>query len=257
MSTHVITGAASGIGLVTADILTRGGHRVLGVDRAGADIDADLSTAAGRDRMIAEVTARTDGRIDGIIACAGLSTPTVDTVRVNYFGAVATLEGLRPLLAGSPAPRAVAVASMASLYPPDENLLALLLDGTEDDAVARAAELAADERASQIYGTTKRALVLWLRRHAAAPEWAGAGIPLNAVAPGVIETPMVTDLIASAEARKALLEQVPMPLNGIAPPEAVGNLLAWLTGPENTHLCGQVVFVDGGSDAVLRGASTW
>ena len=30
-----------------------------------------------------------------------------------------------------------------------------------------------------------------------------------------------------------------------------------MTGEENTHLCGQVVFVDGGSDAVLRGASTW
>ncbi|WP_267907586.1 hypothetical protein [Actinotalea solisilvae] len=34
-------------------------------------------------------------------------------------------------------------------------------------------------------------------------------------------------------------------------------LLVWLVGEENTHLCGQVVFVDGGSDVVLRGDSTW
>jgi hypothetical protein len=34
-------------------------------------------------------------------------------------------------------------------------------------------------------------------------------------------------------------------------------LLAWLVSEENTHLCGQVVFVDGGSDAVIRGDSTW
>ena len=257
MSTYVVTGAASGIGLVTAEILTGRGHRVLGVDLAGSDIDADLATVAGRTSMVEAARERTDGRIDAIIACAGLSSPTVATVRVNYYGAIATLEGVRPLLAGSPAPRAVAVASMASLFPPDEELLSLLLDGSEDDAVARAAELAADERAAQIYGTSKRALALWVRRQAAGPEWAGAGIPLNAVAPGIIETPMVTDLIATEEARAALLRTVPMPLNGIARPEVVGNLIAWLTGEENTHLCGQVVFVDGGSDAVLRGASTW
>ncbi|TRW46624.1 SDR family oxidoreductase [Georgenia yuyongxinii] len=258
MSTYVVTGAASGIGLVTAEILSGRGHRVLGVDLRGSDIDADLATGAGRTAMVEQITARTDGRIDAIVACAGLSSPTTDTVRVNYYGAVATLGGLRPLLAGSPAPRAVAVVSMASIFPPDERLLALLLDGAdEESAVARAAELAADERAPQIYGTTKRALSLWLRSRAPEPAWAGAGIPLNAVAPGIIETPMTTDLIATEEAKTALLKTVPMPLNGIAKPEVVGNLIAWLTSAENTHLCGQVVFVDGGSDAVLRGASTW
>ncbi|MHB1063757.1 MAG: SDR family oxidoreductase [Georgenia sp.] len=257
MSTYVVTGAASGIGLATAEILTGRGHRVLGVDLAGSDIVADLSTDSGRASMVELVRARTGDRIDAIIACAGLSSGTTATVRVNYYGAIATLEGLRPMLTGSPAPRAVAVSSMASLFPPDDELLALLLEGTEDDAVTRAGELAADERAPLIYGTTKRALALWLRGRAASPEWAGAGIPLNAVAPGIIDTPMVTDLIATEEARAALLKQVPMPLNGIAKAETVGNLLAWLTGEENTHLCGQVVFVDGGSDAVLRGASTW
>ena len=33
--------------------------------------------------------------------------------------------------------------------------------------------------------------------------------------------------------------------------------LAWLGGLENTHLCGQVIYVDGGSDAVIRGDSVW
>ena len=40
-------------------------------------------------------------------------------------------------------------------------------------------------------------------------------------------------------------------------PEVPGHLLAWLVSEENTHLCGQLVFVDGGSDAVIRGDSTW
>jgi len=48
-----------------------------------------------------------------------------------------------------------------------------------------------------------------------------------------------------------------MPLNGIAEPIVVAHLLAWLGSDENTHLCGQVVFVDGGGDAVIRGDSTW
>ena len=68
---------------------------------------------------------------------------------------------------------------------------------------------------------------------------------------------LTADLIATAEDREALLRQVPMPLGGIAEPIVVARLLAWLGGEENTHLCGQVVFVDGGSDAVIRGDSTW
>jgi hypothetical protein len=97
----------------------------------------------------------------------------------------------------------------------------------------------------------------WLRRQAATEQWAGAGIPLNAVAPGVIATPMTADLIGTPEARHALLGLVPMPLNGIAEPIVVARLLAWLTSEENTHLCGQIVYIDGGSDVVLRGDSVW
>jgi len=258
MRTYVIPGAASGIGKATSELLQERGHAVIGVDLKDSDVDADLSTAEGRAATVESVTEKSGGSIDAIIACAGLSTPTVATAKVNYYGAVGTLTGLRPLLAGSEAPRAVAIASMASLFPPDDELLHLFLDGAEEDAIARAAVLAAnDQLSAQIYGTSKRALALWIRRHAAREEWAHAGIPLNAVAPGIIRTPMTKDLTATEEATKALLEMVPMPLNGIADAIVVARLLAWLTSEENTHLCGQVVFVDGGSDVIIRGESTW
>ena len=68
---------------------------------------------------------------------------------------------------------------------------------------------------------------------------------------------MTADLIASEEQRAAMADVVPMPLNGYMRPEVPGHLLAWLVSEENTHLCGQLVFVDGGSDAVIRGDSTW
>ena len=257
--TYVVTGAASGIGLATSALLTERGHRVIGVDLRDADVAADLSTAQGRLDLVAGVTELSGGRIDAIIANAGLAVPKAVTVAVNYFGTVATLTGLRPLLAGSAAPRAVATASMASLYPPDDVLLEALLAGDEPAALARGAELeaAGGDAANLIYGTTKRALARWVRRNAPTPDWAGAGIPLNAVAPGVVETPMTAGLTGTEDAKKALLQMVPMPLNGIFQPRDVGYLLAWLTSEENAHLCGQVVFVDGGSDAVIRGDSTW
>ncbi|GGI46810.1 NAD(P)-dependent dehydrogenase (short-subunit alcohol dehydrogenase family) [Agromyces flavus] len=257
--TYVVTGSASGIGRATADLLVERGHRVIGVDVHDADVVADLTTDDGRDALVAGVTAASDGRIDAIIANAGLATPTAKTVAVNYFGTIATLERLRPLLDGSPAPRAVATASMASLFPPDDALLDALLAGDERAAAARAAELegGTPEQGNLIYGTTKRALVRWVRRNAASPQWAGAGIPLNAIAPGVVVTAMTQDLIGTQEARDALLGMVPMPLNGIFEARDAAYLLAWLTSEENAHLCGQVVFIDGGSDAVIRGDSTF
>jgi NAD(P)-dependent dehydrogenase (short-subunit alcohol dehydrogenase family) len=257
--TYVVTGAASGIGLALAELLRERGHRVIGVDLRGTEVEVDLATAAGRADLVARVADVSGGTIDAVVANAGLATPTAATVAVNYFGSVATLEGLRPLLAGSPAPRAVATVSMASLFPPDDALLAALLEGDESLAMARGAELeaAGADAGNQIYGTTKRALSRWIRRQAPTRDWAGAGIPLNAVAPGVVVTPMTEALIQTEEARRSLLEMVPMPLNGIFEPRDVAYLLAWLTSEENAHLCGQVVFIDGGSDAVIRGDATW
>lgn len=258
MRTYVVTGSASGIGKAAADLLVERGEKVIGVDLRDADIAVDLTTPEGRDRLVAEATRLSGGTVDGVLAIAGLAAPAPATVGVNYFGMVATLEGLRPLLSASDAPRAVGVASMASLQPSDERLVELELAGDEQGALARAAELAAaSDTGNLIYSSTKVAFARWIRRSAASAEWAGAGIPLNAVAPGVILTPMVAPLLETSEGRTMIEQAVPMPLNGFAEPIVVARLLAWLAGPENSHLCGQVVFVDGGSDAVIRGDSVW
>ncbi len=257
MRTYLVTGAASGIGKATKELLIERGHRVIGADVHDADIVCDLTTPAGREALVAEAARVSGGTIDAIIANAGLSTPTPATVGVNYFGMIATLDGLRPLLAGSDAPRAVGVASMATLFPVDQALVDLMLAGDEPGALARAEEIASGETGALIYSSTKVAFARWLRRNAPSPAWAGAGIPLNAIAPGVIRTPMTDQLLETPEGREQLAQMVPMPLNGFADPIVCAYLLAWLTSPENSHLCGQVVFVDGGSDAVIRGDSTW
>lgn len=257
--TYLVTGAASGIGAATVELLTSQGHKVIGADLRGSDIKADLTTAEGRDHLVAQARELSGGRLDGVIANAGISAPIAATVKVNFFGAVATLEGLRPLLLESEAPRAVVTASMASLQPADEELLQALLDGDEDAAVARGTAL--EESGPQAgylnYSSSKQAIARWVRLNAPTADWAGAGIPLNAIAPGVVISAMTEQLTSTPEGRAQLEEQVPMPLNGWMPAESAAELLSWLTSPANTHLCGQVIFIDGGVDAVFRKDTTW
>ena len=250
--TYVVTGSASGIGYATKAYLEKQGAIVIGVDVHDADVVVDLASPDGRKEMVWEVAAKTHGVVDAVIANAGLARPEPITVSVNYFGAVATLEGLRPLLHASPAPRAAVVASMAILHPVDAGIVDACLAGDELMAIA-----AAEGKDNLIYASSKRALARWVRRHAATPEWAGAGIPLNAVAPGVILTPMVDSFVSTPEGREALSHQVPMPLGGYGEADDVAALLAWLTSPENSKVTGQVVFIDAGSDVVLRGDDIW
>jgi len=255
--TYVVTGAASGIGSATTSRLRQEGHRVIGVDLHDADVTADLSTPQGRTRMADTIADMSGGRIDAVLAIAGLNAPIPATVLVNYFGAVATLDSLRPLIAQSDAPRAAAVTSIASLHPHDDALLEACLSGDEAAALQRAQQLADQGDGYQIYSTSKQALARWIRQNAPTPSWAGAHIPLNAIAPGVVLTPMTADLVHTEQGRKQLTEQVPMPLNGPFKADTAAELLTWLTSPSNSHLCGQVIFLDGGYDALTRTDTTW
>src|SRR5262245_14786634 len=135
--TYVVTGAASGIGAATARYLKERGGRVIACDLHDADVIADLTTTQGRAALVEGVTQLSAGRIDAIVANAGGGPPET-SLSLNFFGAVATLEGLRPLLASSPAPRAVAVSSIASLRPGLSSLVEACLSMDEPAAVATA-----------------------------------------------------------------------------------------------------------------------
>jgi len=123
--------------------------------------------------------------------------------------------------------------------------------------VARELVARGPEAATLIYPSSKRALSRWVRREAPSARWAGAGIPLNAVGPGIVRTPMVAEMIATEAGRAALADVVPMPLHGYLEAGDVARLLVWLVSPENSHVCGQTVYLDGGSDVVLRGDDVW
>ena len=252
----VVTGAASGIGQALAELLRSRGERVIGVDLHDADVIADLSTEEGLAGMVDAVRQASGGVVDAVFAIAGLVADKPVTVDVNFFGMVGTLNGLRPLLAQSTAPRAVGTASIASLQATDDGLVAAMTSGDRATARSRAAEVAGD---GLIYGSTKKAFAQWIRRTAPTADWAGTSIPLNAVAPGVVNTPMVASVAAtmSEEESRKSWEATPLPLNGVAEPIVLAEVFAWLGSPANTHMCGQVVFADSGYDAVVRGDSVW
>lgn len=257
--TYVITGAASGIGAATAKILKASGNKVIGVDIKDADVCADLSTSAGRQEAAKLTIEKSGGAIDAVIACAGLAHPIAKTVSVNYFGVTEFLNALNPTLAKSSAPRVAVTSSMASLMPNSVELVDAMVKDDEAQALKVAQSLVDKAGGSEqlIYGSTKRALSRWIRRESIKPAWSGSGIPLNAVGPGIVKTPMVAEMIATKEARDALSAQVPMPLHGYMEAADVASLLIWLTSLENTHTTGQTIYIDGGSDAVLRGENIW
>ncbi|WP_228540611.1 SDR family oxidoreductase [Nocardia sp. XZ_19_369] len=252
--TYVVTGSASGIGAATAALLRERDAKVIGCDLNDAEIQADLSSPAGRRALVDQV--KEHGRIDAVLAIAGGGKTGL--LETNYFGAVATLEGLRPLLAQSPAPRAVAVSSTASLAPADDRIVQACLDGDESAAVGY---LAADPSAGGAtggYGIAKRALNRWVRRVAPTAEWAGSGIALNVVAPGVVDTPAAAYILTDENVRKAVETAAPQPFGGFpGRPEWVAELICWLTSADNRFVTGQIIFADGGSEAVALGDRHW
>ncbi len=250
--TIAITGSASGIGAATRGRLDARGHRVIGIDQHDADVVADLSTREGRAHAVAQVVEASNGTLDAVICCAGVSAFAPITVQVNYFGAVAVLEGLRPLLAAGATPRAVAIVSLGIVHPVEDDVVAACLAG--DEAAATALPGASGPN---VYASSKRALARWIRRTAPSEAWAGAGITLNGIAPGTVETPMTAPLLDDPAASDFVDAAVPMPLAGHARADEIAPLLDFLTGPDNTQITGQVVFVDGGADAVLRGDDIW
>ena len=263
MGTYVVTGSASGIGAATAELLRDRGQKVIGVDRTateGVDVVGDLSTAAGRREAVASVLALADNHVNGVVPCAGLAGMTgVDSrllVSVNYFGAVSLVEGLRPALAaaataGEPA-AVVLLSSNSSTCQPGwaVEVAKACLDRGEEEARTAAAK----RDSVLVYPATKAALAWWARKVGTGKEWVGAGIRVNAVAPGLIATAM-TDAVRKDPVVGSFADSYPTALKRPGRPEEIAALIAFLLSEESSLLVGSVVFADGGTDALLH--KTW
>lgn len=250
--TIAVTGAASGIGRATAEILRARGDRVIDVDLRDATVTADLSDPAGRDHAIAEIRRLSGGVLHGLITCAGTSVPSTLMVRVNFFGTTRLVTALQPELAASGSGRVALVASLAATQGTDAELVAACLADDEDAAVARSRVI--EETSAHpyvIYPSSKWSVARWARHLAVAPGWADAGITVNTVGPGVVRTPMTDDLFANPEMKAVMDAAMPSPL-GYAQPEAIGAALTFFVSAEASNVTGQTLFVDSGADATTR-----
>ena len=252
MKTYVVSGAASGIGAATAALLREQGHRVITVDLRDADVVADLATADGRARAVEGVRALTDV-VHGLVPAAGIAGLTgVDpalVTSVNFFGAIALVRGLRPQLAAARESAVVVLASNSISCQPgwSSDVASACLRDDEEGARTAAAEV----DAVHVYPATKAALAYWVRREGVKQDWAGAGIRLNAVAPGLIATPM-TDRLREDPQLGVFADAYPSALGRPGRPEEVAGAIGFLLSDAAGLVVGSVLYVDGGTDALLN-----
>lgn len=253
-----MTGAASGMGKASAERLRTAGHTVIGIDLKEGDVVADLSTSAGRSDAVRQTLERAGGRLDGAVLAAGLGpVPGMEQTiaEVNVRGVIELLEGWRPALAAAGNSKVVVFGSNSTTATPavPMSAVAAFLAGNIGKGVKRAGRIR-QAAAPFTYAASKIAVTRWARRNAVTPEWAGAGIRLNVLAPGAVATPLLDTQLESREGKR--VRDFPVPIGGFGDPGQIAEWVEFMLSPAADFLVGSVVVVDGGSEAWFR-ADDW
>lgn len=219
------------------------------VDRQpGVDVVADLATAEGRADAIAAVSAHTGGRIDGLATCAGVGgAPPAVIAAINYLGTVELLDGLFPALQQGDRPAAVMISSSTISYVDvaHHHELCARLEAGEDpvDAITRGTDPLGS------YINSKIAIAWACRARSAA--WGAKGVRLNAVVPGMTDTPLLAKAGPTPDTTAARREVAPVPLGRIAQPTELAAVIAFLLSDDASYVHGSVIYVDGGQAAAI------
>lgn len=233
----LVTGAARGIGEGIASVLARAGARV-----ALNDLDHTVSRTAERipgaigitgnvsevddAAHIVESVLDSFGRFDILVNNAGISGPRGGLKRtglsdwqhvfdVNLRGTFLMSRAAAPLMAGQNAGRIINIASITGLvgFP-----------------------------GSHAYGVSKAAVVMLTQTMSI--ELARSGVTVNAIAPGIIQAPML-DAVSEQGRRDADLK-ARIPLGHFGLPEDIGRAVAFLASPLARYITGVTLPVDGG-----------
>ncbi|SRR6266536_520655 len=240
----LVTGAASGIGLATSQLLSRLGGRVIAVDTNAAGLSGVLASFEGEghssrcfdlrdvDRIpsLMSELAGADGPLFGVVHAAGL--PCVQPVRllassryrdvllVNTEAALALARGFQNKKVSEPSGGSIVFLSsvMAQVGSPG----------------------------AAAYGMTKSALTGLVK--SLAVEFAPRKIRINCVAPGFVKTPMF-DRISAPWAAEQRARVEADHLLGFGEPADVAGAIAFLLADTGRWITGSVLVVDGGYTA--------
>lgn len=247
----LITGGTEGIGLATAQRFARAGAHVVIAARdagRGARVLAELHAAGGTAAFMAcdigqldaaerrvAFTLATFGRLDIAVNNAAADiriAPTSEVTEAEFDSSVAVnLKGLwlcmKHEIVAKQGSGGGAIVNVASING---------LSGTPT---------------ASIYSATKHAVIGLTR--SAARETIAHGIRINAVCPGLTETPFqhrpYLGLSASEQqARRARFAEI-IPLGRLARPDEIAAAIAWLCSAESSYVVGHVLVIDGGLTA--------
>ncbi|MHB1447248.1 MAG: SDR family NAD(P)-dependent oxidoreductase [Acidimicrobiales bacterium] len=230
-----VTGAGSGIGLATAELMVAEGARVAGLDLAPpaasdgvVPVVADVTDSASMERA-ASTAAEALGGVDLLVCNAGIGA--VGTVEdnpdeewrrvydVNVLGIVRSARAFLPLLRCS---QHAAIVNTASVV----------------------ATTGLPRRAC--YGASKGAVLALTMAMAA--DHVGEGIRVNCVCPGTVDTPWVGRLLGAADdpeaARRDLVARQPIGRLGTA--AEVAEAIVYLASPAAGYVTGTAMAIDGG-----------
>lgn len=251
MSITAVTGSASGIGAAVCQQLRDAGHTVIGIDRQQAEVVADLSTSEGRAAAAEQVIALSNGKIDGLVCCAGLGVTAPSSslvVSVNYFGSTELIDLLQGALLKSDSPAITIIGSVAASQQASEPhaIVELMLSNDEAGARATADELGQPHIA---YASSKYALTVHCRRLAV--KNGSNGIRLNIVAPGAVETPLHEASKNDPRFGEAVRNFI-APIGRNGQPSEIADAVSFLQSAQASFVHGSVIYVDGGMDAMIR-----
>jgi NAD(P)-dependent dehydrogenase (short-subunit alcohol dehydrogenase family) len=245
----VVTGAASGMGETTTALLLEAGAEVHAIDIA--PIKAEVASASQCDlsdpERINATLAEIGGPIDALFCCAGLAQthPPLRVMAVNFLGTRQVVETALPLMSKN---GAIAVISSAAGFGwKSAWTLHKALQSTPSIATGLEWCESHLEDVGDGYIFSKQALSSWVL--ARAPELAQRGLRINALCPGMTQTPMMPDF------EKAVGDQLaafPCPVGRLGTAEEMAHALLFLNSVEASYLTGIEFFNDGGATAIMN-----